>query len=170
MKPAPKHAAPRSTARFAGCGTSRGSKRSRLPPPKPPLVEPAESSPPRGTESSCPEIEAADLTPELLRAAILDGGCLLVRGLMEAGACAEMADGIERAFAARLAVRENGAAKAIRRSTTRLEAEPPYEVENRDWVEEGGGVLAADSPKLFGDMLEAFDGAGLQAGDRGIPR
>ena len=130
-------------------------------PPKPELVKPAASPPPRGTESGCPEIDVADLTPELLRAAILDGGCLLVRGLVDEERSQEMADGIERAFSARLANRENRG-KVDAEIYDELEAEPPYEVEKRDWVEQGGGVLAADSPKLFGDMLEVFSRAGLK--------
>lgn len=107
------------------------------------------------------EIEAADLTPGLLRAAVLDGGCLLVRGLMDEEQALEMADGIEQAFSTRLGLRENGASDEAG-LYDELVPEPPYEVTVREWVEEGGGVLAADSPKLFVDMLDAFDRAGLK--------
>lgn len=132
----------------------------RVPPPRPDLVEPAVASPARGVDSKCPEIDAADLTPELLRAAVLEGGCLLVRDLMPDGDALEMAEGIERAFATRTSLRENGSSDDAG-FYDELVPEPPYEVEERDWVEGGGGVLAVDSPRLFVDMLDAFARAGL---------
>ena len=133
----------------------------KVPPPKPDLIEPAASSPPRGEDSNCPEIAADELTPELLRAAVLEGGCLLVRGLMPEQEAREMADGIEQAFSDRIDLRENGG-KAGGGFYEELVPESPYELTVRDWIEEGGGVLAVDSPKLFVDMVDAFDRAGLR--------
>ncbi|MBN8866177.1 MAG: hypothetical protein J0H98_01365 [Solirubrobacterales bacterium] len=131
----------------------------KSPPPSPELAQPAASAPPRGAESKCPEITPDELTPEVLRAAILEAGCLLVRDLVDDEEALAMADGIEAAFAARLGLREG-------RPDTQglydeLVPEKGYEVEKRDWIEEGGGLLAVDSPKLFIDMLEAFGRAGL---------
>jgi hypothetical protein len=43
-----------------------------------------------------------------------------------------------------------------------LDAEPPFEVTYRPWVEQAGGVYACDSPRLLFDMFEAFGEAGLR--------
>ncbi len=133
----------------------------RVPPPRPELVSPAAEAPPRGLESKCPEVTPAELTPELLRAAILEAGCLLVRDLMPDQDALEMADGIEQAFATRVALREGGSDEAG--FYDELVPDDPYTVDKREWIEEGGGVLAVDSPKLFADMLDAFRQAGLPA-------
>jgi hypothetical protein len=109
-----------------------------------------------GPAGRLPEIAAADVTPELLRAGILRDGCLLVRGLVGRDDALALAGGIDAAFAAR----------AGRRSGDGLydefEPEQPYDVQSvRPWIEEGGGVLAVDSPRLMFDMLELFGRAGL---------
>jgi hypothetical protein len=129
-------------------------------PPRPALIEPAPAPPARGAESGCPEIDAADLTPELLRAAVLEGGCLLVRGLMPEKDALEMARGIEEAFSTRASLRETGGSDEGG-LYDEFVPEPPYELTVRDWIEEGGGVLAVDSPKLFADMLDGFERVGL---------
>lgn len=132
----------------------------RSPPPRPRLVSPAPVPPAQGVESKCPEITADELTPEILRAAILEGGCLLVRDLMPDEDALAMADGIEQSFATRLELRETGGTDEAG-FYDELVPEEPYAVQKRDWIEEGGGVLAVDSPRLLVDMLEAFDRAGL---------
>ena len=127
---------------------------------RPELIEPAPASPARGAESKCPEIDATELTPELLRAAVLEAGCLLVRDLMPDEDALEMADGIEQAFSDRAALKEGGSPDGAG-LYDELVPEPPYELSDRAWIEEGGGVLAVDSPKLMVDMLEAFGEVGL---------
>jgi len=131
-------------------------------PARPELATPAPASPARGAESKCPEITPDELTPELLRAAILEAGCLLVRDLMDDEAALGFADGIERSFATRIALRENGGADGDG-FYEEFVPDDPYAIHKRDWIEEGGGVLAVDSPRLFNDMLGAFDEAGLPA-------
>jgi hypothetical protein len=49
------------------------------------------------TDSRLPEVTASELTPELLRAAILRSGCLLVRQLVDSEDAARLAEGIDRA-------------------------------------------------------------------------
>lgn len=127
----------------------------RSPPDRPEYVAPAEAAPSRGAGSGCPEITAGELTPEVLRAAILDGGCLLVRGLMPEGESLDMADGIERSFATRTSLADGG--RDADGYYDELEPEDAFEVNDRDWIEQGGGVLAGDSPRLLADMLEAFE-------------
>lgn len=53
------------------------------PPRNPVFPEPAPEAPPRNPVSKLPEITPGELTAELLRAAILDSGCLIVRGLLD---------------------------------------------------------------------------------------
>ncbi|MGK2955039.1 MAG: hypothetical protein ACSLFI_05140 [Solirubrobacterales bacterium] len=137
-----------------------GAEALNSPPPSPELIEPTIASPARGSQSGCPEITPEELTPEILRAAILEAGCLLVRDLVPDEEALEIADGIEKAFATRINLRENGG-RDKDGFYDELVPESPYEVEKRDWVEQGGGVFAADSPKLLVDMLDAFDRVGL---------
>jgi hypothetical protein len=102
-----------------------------------------------------PEIDAEDVTPELIRAGMLRDGCLLVRGLFPRDAALRFADQIDRSFAER-----------DKHDEGRQHAEGYYEeflphtrygpVNARPWIKEGGGVLAADSPMLAFEMLELF--------------
>ncbi len=115
-----------------------------------------------------PEIAAADLTPGLLRAGILRDGCLLVRGLVPREDALELATGIDRALDAREA---NGNAP----EGLYEEFVPERgEVAERPWIEQGGGVLAADSPTVACRMLDLFERAGLPGlvegylGERGL--
>jgi hypothetical protein len=107
-----------------------------------------------------PEIPARDLTPGLLRAGILRDGCLLVRGLVDREAALALADGIDRAFAER--ERVPGGGPETDGYYEEFRPEPGFDVAAvRPWVAEGGGVLAADSPRLAFEMLEIFHAAGL---------
>jgi hypothetical protein len=110
--------------------------------------------------SSLVEVGPGDLTPELLRAAILRHGCLLVRGLVEADDALGLAEDIDRAFEARSALTSNRSAPEGFYEEFALE--PPFgDLPDRPWIEEAGGVLAVDSPKVTFDMLEALNRAGL---------
>jgi hypothetical protein len=96
-----------------------------------------------------PEFAPADLTPELLRAAILRDGCLLVRGLVEHDAALAFGERIDTAFADR----EAGADGLFEEFSPDERFGP---VAGRDWIESGGGLLAADAPALAFEMLELF--------------
>ena len=108
-----------------------------------------------------PEIKAADLTPELLRAGILRDGCLQVRGLVDRDQAVRFATQIDRAFEQR-AAQDNGGAGEEGYFEPFVPA-PGYVDLARDWIREGGGVLAVDAPRLAFEMFEMFDGAGLPA-------
>jgi hypothetical protein len=107
-----------------------------------------------------PELARGDVTPGLLRAGILRDGCVLVRGLVDREAALRFAELIDRAFAER-----------ERRDAGEPAAAGYYEefVPNRrwsggvgrEWIKEGGGVLAADSPLVAYEMLELFRAADL---------
>ena len=106
-----------------------------------------------------PEFTPADLTPELMRAAMLRDGCVLVRGLVDRDDALELAAEIDRAFAERDA--EDAGRKPKLGYYEMFAPEAPFEVIERPWVQQGGGVLAADAPKVHARMLELFEGAGL---------
>jgi hypothetical protein len=102
-----------------------------------------------------PELSPADLTPGVLRAAILRDGCLLVRGLVERDAALAFADRIDAGFADRVA----GAGRLYEEFVPDARFGP---VVGRGWIEDGGGLLAADAPSLAFEMLELFRRSGLQ--------
>jgi phytanoyl-CoA dioxygenase PhyH len=107
-----------------------------------------------------PEIAGADLTPGLLRAGILRDGCLLVRGLVDRGHAQALAKGIDRGF------RQRERAEAGRSSAEgyyeEFQPHPRYgPVVGRGWIEQGGGLLAADAPMLSFQMMEMFRAAHL---------
>ena len=129
---------------------------------RPAGCDPAPEAPARDPGSKLAEITPEELTPELLRAAILDSGCVLVRGLMDEQRALGLAGDIERAFAVRTELKGSGRTDP-EGFYDELVPEPPYEVQKRDWIEEGGGVLATDSPKMFFDMLDCFEQANLMS-------
>jgi hypothetical protein len=116
--------------------------------------------------SGLPEINAADVTPELLRAGILRDGCLLVRGLIDRETALRFADQIDRSFAER----ETADAGTAPADGYYEEFEPQPDVGQeiaREWIKMGGGVLAVDSPMLAFAMMDMFEQAGLPSLVRG---
>lgn len=130
------------------------------PEPDPRFPEPAAALPAKGEQSQIPEVEPAELSAEVLRAAVLDSGCLLVRNLMDADEAQRIAGEIDHAFEVRLGLDPGEADPAG--YYDELVPEPPLYIDQRDWIQEGGGVLAADSPRLLFDMFESFEAAGLR--------
>jgi hypothetical protein len=112
--------------------------------------------------SGLPEIAPEELTPELLRAAILRSGCLLVRGLVDAGQATRLVEGIDHAFEAR-DERASGR-PGDRAYYQQFEPDPRFDLGMERWWlhNDAGGVWSADSPRVMFDMLEAFERAGLQ--------
>jgi len=109
-----------------------------------------------------PGLAAADVTPGVLRAAILRDGCALVRGLVAREDAEAFALDIDRAFAERDHADDGGEAAPgwYEEFATHPRFNP---VTERPWIKEGGGVLAADSPHLSFEMLELFRRAGVPA-------
>jgi hypothetical protein len=107
-----------------------------------------------------PEIEPTALTPELLRAGILRDGCVLVRGLVPSGEAERFARRIERAFIER--ARHEADKSFNERFYVPFEFDPRRGVRLlREWIKEGGGVLAVDSPLPSFEMGEMLRAAGL---------
>ena len=102
----------------------------------------------------------AELTPELLRAAMLRHGSLLVRGVMDPADATAMATEIETALQARTALAAGGGASEG--YYEEFDPGPPVDLAlAREWVGDGG-MWAADSPKLMFEMFEAFERSGLR--------
>jgi len=131
------------------------------PPSDPRYVQPATELPDVDPVSRCPEISPEQLTPALLRGAILRDGCLLIRGLMDGEKAERLATDIDRSFELRSTLAEGESDPEG--FYDELIAEPPYQIAERSWVEDGGGVLAVDSPRMLFDMLESFEHAGLRS-------
>src|SRR5262245_12709497 len=103
------------------------------------------------------EIGPEELTPSLLRAAILSRGCLLVRGLVEREEARGLAEQIEAAYAVRAESGSGGNGGLYEE----FHPQPPFEFAARDWIEMGGGLLAADSPPTLFTILDALDRVGF---------
>jgi hypothetical protein len=96
----------------------------------------------------------------VIRAGILRDGCLLVRGLVDRDAALELARDIDRAFIER--ERHAAGSEAAEGYYEEFEPHERYgSVFGRSWIEQGGGVLAADAPMLSFKMMEMFRAASL---------
>jgi hypothetical protein len=118
------------------------------------------------SEASIPEVEPGELTAEILRAAILSKGCLLVRGLVPREEALRLEEDIERVFSTRSTGQEGGG-NPRDGYYEEMQVLEPYTLEDRGWVTEAGGVWGADSPKVLFDVLDLFDRRGLQDVIRG---
>ncbi len=112
-------------------------------------------------EAGLPEIDGKDVTPGLLRAGILRDGCLLVKGLVPRDEALRFAAEIDRSFDER--ERHDAGETAADGYYEEFQPLPGSGEEiGRDWIKLGGGVLAADSPRLAFEMMELFRAAGLR--------
>jgi hypothetical protein len=107
-----------------------------------------------------PEISPDDLTPALLRAGILRDGCLLVRGLVGREDALRFADEIDRAFAER--EKHDAGGEAADGYYDEITLGDRFEkLIVREWIKQGGGLLAPDAPKLTFEMIELYRNAGV---------
>lgn len=107
-----------------------------------------------------PEIPSSELTAGLLRAGILRDGCLLVRGVAPRDLSLKLGEEIDRAFEERR--RQENGQPAAEGYYKEFEPHARYgSVFGRTWIEQGGGLLAADAPMLSFAMMEIFEGASL---------
>jgi hypothetical protein len=107
-----------------------------------------------------PEFTPEELTPELLRAAILRDGCALVRRLVPRDAAIEYAQKIDRLFDERAA-----AVDSYQTAGGQYEEFQPdprcTPIDSRPWVRAGGGVLMGDAPSLAYELFELLAAAKL---------
>ncbi len=106
-----------------------------------------------------PDFAPEDVTPSLLRAAILRDGCMIVRNLVDRDDASRFAAQIDRAFDER-ARKESGGVPA-EGFYEEFIGSPPFRGPARHFIEAGGGLLAADSPMLAFEMVEMFEAAGV---------
>ena len=108
--------------------------------------------------TNLPELSPSDLTPELLRGAVLRDGCALVRGLIPRQAALALAAGIDRAYGERAAAEPDASYYDEFQPDERFGP-----VMWRSWIQEGGGLLAVDSPALLFELSERLEEAGIPA-------
>lgn len=109
-----------------------------------------------------PEATLDDASPEMVRGALLRNGCLLIRNVLPRETAEGLARDIERAYEIRMAVNENLANGEANGWYEEFSPDAPYfSTVNREWIDGGGGLLAADSPVMHTKMLAAFAEAGL---------
>jgi hypothetical protein len=107
-----------------------------------------------------PELEPAQLSPGVVRAGVLRDGCVLVRGLVPRREAEAFAKQIERAFKER--ARHDADRSFNDGYYVPFQPDPRHGVRLlREWIKEGGGVLAVDSPRLSFQMGEMYRAAGL---------
>jgi len=107
-----------------------------------------------------PEIDASELTVEIMGGAIQHHGALWVHGFVAAGEADDLRQGIERAFAAR----DAHYAGAAQDATDPWYAQNPLEsriVLGRRWMETAGGVWTADSPRMTSELIDFYYSKGL---------
>lgn len=109
-----------------------------------------------------PALEPEQLSAEALRAGILEGGCLLVRGTVDRGTAERLVDGIERSFAARDRHESEGSNGDPGWYEPLTIGGGRYNLaRQRQWVTSAGGVWTADSPRMTFELIEAFAEMGL---------
>jgi hypothetical protein len=111
-------------------------------------------------DGDLPEVTPDQLTPELLRAAIVSRGALLVRGLLDPAEAERLTGEIEQAFQAHEAHKEGGSTPEG--YYEEFDPESGFQLGSRAWVNTASGLWATDSPRVLFSMLEAMDRAGLQ--------
>jgi hypothetical protein len=112
------------------------------------------------TGEGLPEVTLDQLTPELLRAAILRNGALLIRGLIDPPAAAGLVEEIDRAFDAR--DKRDAGQERPPAYYEEFGPDEPYELAERVWVTDASGLWLADSPKLMFDFAQTLERTGLR--------
>jgi hypothetical protein len=103
-----------------------------------------------------PAVPVERLTAEIARSAIDSHGSLIVRGLFDGDTVAKLRGSVDGAFAARAAASDPSSHGSGWYEELALPAGA-----DRDFVA-ADGVLAADSPRGFFDMLDAFSRVGMR--------
>jgi len=118
--------------------------------------------PRRGSPGSVelPEVAPAELTAGLIRAGVLRDGCLRVRGLIGRDDALALAAEIERAFTERQR-RDDGDSAAVGYYEEFTPQSRFGDDHGREWVKQGGGVLAVDAPTVAFRLGELFTQAGV---------
>ena len=106
-----------------------------------------------------PEIDASALTVEVMGGAFQHHGALWVHGLFPPEQVDALRAGIDTALDARDAFRAGTPQEETQPWYRRIPVNPHVGI-SRGWVEDGGAVLTADSPRMMYDLLDAFEAYG----------
>ena len=107
-----------------------------------------------------PEVEAAELTSEILGSAITHHGALIVRNLIAKDEVPGLCEGIDRAFVGYDQWENEGAREGVTMpwfSVFKPEGRFHGQVIPHGWVREGGGVNTAESPRNLTNIMELFE-------------
>ena len=107
-----------------------------------------------------PDLRPEDLSPELLRGAILRDGCAVVRGLLDPDRAADLGEQVQALFERR----ERGEPESTDHGLYYEEFLPdaPYKLVERGFVAGAGGIWLADSPQLMSEVFNLYEQAGLR--------
>jgi hypothetical protein len=109
-----------------------------------------------------PSVPLEQFTPEALRAGILEGGCLLLRGAIGRDRCEELIEGIESAFASREGAGDHGPGSEPEWYTPLVVGDGTYNLaRQRQWVTTAGGLWTADSPRMTYELIDVFADSGM---------
>lgn len=109
-------------------------------------------------QTGSPETLARSLTTEMLGGSLLHHGSIIVRNLLTAGQAEHFRVGIEQAFEARDAFHAGRAGHGPWYAHSEASAALTHV---RPWIENGGGVLTADSPRMLESILSTFKASGI---------
>lgn len=118
----------------------------------------------REAVTSLPEIDAAELSIEVLREAMAEAGCLRVNGLVDRERVASLRAGIDRTLEAC----DRNLAGAAEAETAPWfvpfapRADRGYRwTGRRKWMRASGGVWTVDSPRMFAMLVELLASTGI---------
>lgn len=110
-----------------------------------------------------PEIDAADLSATAIGSGLLHHGSLIVRGLLAEERTAPLIEGIDAAFAGydRTAADPERFEDLPWYSPIQVGGIYSWEIAESLFPRSSGGVMAADSPRMLFEIIEAYREAGL---------
>ena len=111
-----------------------------------------------------PEVDAEELTGDVLRSAVFHHGCLIVRGLLPVAVCDLLRADIDEAFAAFDARVPQQAGDRAAPWYASFEIQHPFPAPDplgTAFLRKGGGVYAPHSPRAFLEYRQALDDSGL---------
>jgi len=122
------------------------------------------SGPSLPTPDGLPEIAAGELDRDSLRAGILGGGSLLIRGLLDEGRATRLRETIDGAFESRDSYLRGASVAETTPWFDPFAPSPDYPLDPAQWnrMDLGGHeVWAPDSPRAMFELLGAFEASGL---------
>jgi hypothetical protein len=128
-------------------------------PPAPGYPSPSTDLP-AAQPGQLPDLRPADLTPEIVRGAILRDGCAVVRGLVDPERAVALGQDMKSLFERRDDVETDSA--DLNLYYEEFVPDPPYRLIERPWVNGAGGLWLADSPRLMSEVFDLYEEIGLR--------